>query len=78
MSGKAKEWPCGLGDRSQDQNGEIRRKRSDTLVRTLRETYGPDFAPGIRSNATLGTEMERSKYPPCPKTSRHRRVRCDS
>jgi hypothetical protein len=60
MSNQGKECREGLDDRCQDQNGEIRRKRSDTLVGTLRETYGPDFAPGIRSDATLGTVLDRS------------------
>lgn len=60
MSDKATECRDGLDDRCQDQDGEIRRKRSDTLVRTLRETYGPGFAPGIRSDATLGTLLDRS------------------
>lgn len=50
----------GLDDRCRDQNGEIRRKRSDTLVRTLRKEYGEDFANGIRSDATLGTVLERT------------------
>lgn len=50
----------GLDDRCRDQDGEIRHKRSDTLVRTLRQQYGEDFAKGIRSDATLGTVLERS------------------
>jgi hypothetical protein len=50
----------GLDDRCRDQNGEIRHKRSDTLVGTLRKEYGDDFAKGIRSDATLGTDLERS------------------
>jgi len=50
----------GLDDRCRDQDGEIRRKRSDTLVRTLREEYGDDFAKGTRSDATLGTVLERT------------------
>ena len=33
----------GLDDRCRDNNGEIHRKRSDTLVGTLRKTYGSDF-----------------------------------
>jgi len=60
MPDRAKECRDGLDDRCQDQDGEIRRKRSDTLVGTLRETYGPGFAPGIRSDATLGTLLDRS------------------
>jgi hypothetical protein len=50
----------GLDDRCRDQNGEIRHKRSDTLVGTLRKEYGEEFAKGIRSDATLGTVLERS------------------
>ncbi len=48
----------GLDDRWRDEDGEIRRKRSDTLVRTLRETYGEDFLPNFRSDAKLGTVLE--------------------
>ena len=40
---------------SRDLDGEIRRKRGDTLVGTLRKTYGPDFAPGVRSDMRLDT-----------------------
>jgi hypothetical protein len=36
-------------------DGEIRQKRGDTLVGTLRKTYGPDFAPGVRSDARPDT-----------------------
>jgi hypothetical protein len=49
-----------LDDRSRDQNGEIRHKRSDTLVGTLRKEYGEGFAKGIRSDATLGTVLDRT------------------
>jgi len=48
----------GLDDRCRDINGRIRQKRSDTLVGTLRDEYGPDFAPGFRSDAQLGTVRE--------------------
>ena len=50
----------GLDDRSRDEDGTIRRKRSDTLIGTLRREYGEDFADGIRSDATLGTLLERT------------------
>jgi len=50
----------GLDERCRDEDGEIRRKRCDTLVGTLRREYGEDFAPGLRSDATLGTLLERS------------------
>jgi hypothetical protein len=60
MSKSKNECNVGLDDRCQDQDGEIRRKRSDTLVGTLRETYGPGFAPGVRSDAKLGTLLDRT------------------
>jgi hypothetical protein len=50
----------GLDDRCRDADGEIRRKRGDTLVGTLREEYGPNFAPGVRSDMRLDTLLERS------------------
>ena len=50
----------GLDDRCRDKDGEIREKRSDTLVRTLRKTYGDDFALGVRSDTKLGTLRERT------------------
>lgn len=50
----------GLDDRCRDGDGEIRRKRRDTLVRTLRREYGDEFAPGVRGDATLGTVLDRS------------------
>jgi len=48
----------GLDNRCRDGDGEIRHKRSDTLVGTLRETYGDDFAKGYRSDAKLGTVLK--------------------
>ena len=36
------------------------RKRGDTLVGTLREEYGPNFAPGVRSDMRLDTLLERT------------------
>lgn len=50
----------GLDERCRDQDGEIRRKRSDTLVRTLRREYGDDFAQGVRGDTKLGNLIERS------------------
>lgn len=43
----------GLDNRDRDENGEIRRKNGNTLVGTLRETYGADFAKGYRSDMKL-------------------------
>jgi len=49
----------GLDARSRNEDGEIRKKRSDTLVGTLREEYGEDFARGYRSDTKLGTVLDR-------------------
>jgi predicted DNA binding CopG/RHH family protein len=49
----------GLDGRSRTEGGEIRKKRRDTLVGTLRDEYGENFAEGYRSDAKLGTVLER-------------------
>jgi hypothetical protein len=49
----------GLDNRHRDRDGEIHRKRSDTLVGTLRKEYGPEVAKGYRSNAKLGMVLKR-------------------
>jgi len=49
----------GLDNRCRDGDGEIRHKRSDTRVGTLRETYGSGFAKEYRSDAKLGTVLDR-------------------
>ncbi len=59
MADKSKSSHTGLDGRSRDANGEIREKRGDTLVKTLRETYGPDFAKGVRGDTRLDTLRER-------------------
>jgi hypothetical protein len=48
----------GLDSRCRDNDGQIRQKRGDTLVRTLREEYGPDFAKDYRSDTKLETVRE--------------------
>lgn len=48
----------GLDDRCRDEDGSIRRKRGDTLVGTLRNEYGPDFAQGVRSDKRLDSVLE--------------------
>jgi len=40
-------------DRTRDDNGELRQKRSDTLVGTIEDEYGVDFHR--RSDMQLGT-----------------------
>jgi len=53
--------PRGLDGRSRDENGEIRRKNGNTLVGTLRHTYGPDFLPGVRSDAKLENVLKKTE-----------------
>jgi hypothetical protein len=60
MSNRDKHCEPGLDDRCRDRDGEIRQKRGDTRVGTLRDTYGPDFAPGVRSDTRLDTLRERT------------------
>lgn len=57
----SKQYKRGLDGRTQDLNGEIRQKRSDTRVGTLRETYGHEFAQGYRSDAKLGTVLREER-----------------
>ncbi len=52
-------YPKGLDGRMRDGDGEIRKKRSDTLVRTLRAEYGDEVAKGYRANTKLGTVLNR-------------------
>ena len=37
--------------RYREESGKVSRKHGDTLIRTLRETYGPGFAPGFADHA---------------------------
>jgi hypothetical protein len=56
----SKDCRTGLDDRCRDEDGSIRRKRGDTLVGTLRQEYGNDFAPGVRSDKRLDSLLEDS------------------
>lgn len=49
-----------LDNRPRDTNGQIREKRGDTRIDTLRQTYGDNFAPGIRGDAHLKTLLDRT------------------
>jgi hypothetical protein len=53
-----KNCETGLDNRCRDNDGEIRHKRNDTLVRTLRDTYGDEFAKGYRSDTKLRTVLK--------------------
>jgi hypothetical protein len=50
----------GLDNRYRDEDGTTHKKRGDTLVKTLRRTYGSGFAEGIRSDARLDTVLDRA------------------
>jgi hypothetical protein len=50
----------GLDNRCRDNDGEIRHKNGATRVGTLRQTYGDNFAPGVRSDMKLDTLLERT------------------
>ena len=56
-----KHYPKGLDGRMRDRDGEIHKKRSDTLVKTLRKEYGDTFASGYRSDTKLGTVLRRER-----------------
>jgi hypothetical protein len=55
----SKHYPKGLDGRQRDKSGEIREKRGDTLVGTLRKEYGEHFAKGYRANTKLETVREK-------------------
>jgi hypothetical protein len=51
----SKHYPKGLDGRERDRDGQIREKRGDTHVGTLRKEYGDNFAKGYRSDTKLET-----------------------
>ena len=55
-----KHYPKGLDGRQRDADGEIRKKRGDTKIGTLRKEYGNNFATGVRSDARLDTVLMRT------------------
>jgi hypothetical protein len=50
----------GLDGRHRDNSGQTREKNGNTRIDTLRETYGDDFAAGIRGDAHLRTLLDRT------------------
>jgi hypothetical protein len=50
----------GLDRRHRDVDGRIEQKRSDTLIRTLRNTYGAGFAVEYHDDSTLGDLLRRT------------------
>lgn len=59
MSTKAKGMR-GDSNRSRDQNGEVRKKRSDTYMGTIENEYQRDF--GIRSDMQLGNFLKQHGF----------------
>lgn len=53
----------GLDGRHRDRNGEISRKHGNTLISSLRETYGAHFAPGIDGHEKLEDVLHRLDEP---------------
>lgn len=45
------------GNRSRNADGELRRKRGDTHIETIENTYGVDL--GVRGDMHLNTLLER-------------------
>jgi hypothetical protein len=43
----------GLDNRHRNKDGQIARKHGNTLVSTLRDVYGGNFAAGLPGNAKL-------------------------
>lgn len=54
---KVKNDAAGMkGQRSRNNDGELRQKRSDTHIGTIEEQYGIDL--GVRSDMQLGTFLK--------------------
>ena len=49
-----------LEGRQQDMPNAVSEKRGDTRIDTLRQTYGADFAPGVRGDTHLKTLLDRT------------------
>ncbi|MDQ2843413.1 MAG: hypothetical protein M3Y72_20710 [Acidobacteriota bacterium] len=72
---RGRDCRSGLDGRCRDGNGEIRRKNGSTLVGTLRDVYGEDFAPGVRSDMKLDTLLDRTGADSLTELIRSRRTR---
>ena len=58
-------------NRTRDENGELRRKRGDTLVRTIEDQYDVDF--GVRGDMRLDTLRHRTGAASIEELLRHGR-----
>ena len=52
-----------LDSRHRDKNGEISKKHGNTLISTLRKSYGADFAKGCNDNERLSDVLHRLDEP---------------
>jgi hypothetical protein len=50
----------GLDHRHCDNGGETRRKNGNTLIRTLRKSYGEDFGAGFRVDMKLESFLRKA------------------
>jgi hypothetical protein len=53
----------GLDHRHRDKDGEISKKHGNTLVGTLRKTYGPIFASGFSDHDKLRDVLDKLDEP---------------
>ena len=49
--------------RHRDKNGQLSRKHGNTLIRTLRKTYGQNFAEGCGDNEKLSDVLHKLDEP---------------
>jgi hypothetical protein len=50
-------------ERHRDEDGEISRKHGNTLIRTLRKTYGTDFAKDCADSEKLSDVLHKMDEP---------------
>jgi hypothetical protein len=50
-------------ERHRDKNGEVSRKHGNTLISTLRKTYGPSFGDDCADNSKLKDVLSRLDEP---------------
>jgi hypothetical protein len=55
--------PMAIDERHRDKNGEISRKHGNTLIRTLRKTYGAHFAQGCADTEKLSAVLQKLDEP---------------
>ncbi|HEY1729707.1 MAG TPA: hypothetical protein VGG22_15130 [Candidatus Baltobacteraceae bacterium] len=63
----------GLNSRHRDEDGEIHKKRSDTLIKTLRKEYREDAFGNVRSDMKLSNFLKRAGVDTLSDYLKHRR-----